>query len=122
MTSDIKLVTDSEFTEKELACDYLLPPPEVSKSEAIISKKDLKAYSDNSVKEYTPNAVHNFVIHPLQDSLVSLDSLKLNIVAVCEGSANAVTDKVLLGDFTLMNHISQMTLKIGGADVQTSIK
>ena len=86
MTSDIKLVTDSEFTEKELACDYLLPPPEVSKSEAIIAKKDLKAYSDNSIKEYTPNAV---------------------------------TDKVLLGDFTLMNHISQMTLKIGGADVQT---
>ena len=119
MTSDIKLVTDSEFTEKELTCDYLLPPPQVFKSEAIIAKKDLKAYSDNSVKEYTPNAVHNFVIHPLQDSLVSLDSLKLNIVAVCEGSANAVTDKVLLGDFTLMNHISQMTLKIGGADVQT---
>ena len=119
MTSDIKLVTDSEFTEKQLACDYLLPPPEVSKSEAIIARKDLKAYSDNSIKEYTPNAVHNFVIHPLQDSLVSLDSLKLNIVAVCEGSANAVTDKVLLGDFTLMNHISQMTLKIGGADVQT---
>lgn len=119
MTSDIKLVTDSEFTEKQLACDYLLPPPEVSKSEAIIAKKDLKAYSDNSIKEYTPNAVHNFVIHPLQDSLVSLDSLKLNIVAVCEGNANAVTDKVLLGDFTLMNHISQMSLKIGGADVQT---
>lgn len=119
MTSDIKLVTDSEFTEKELECDYLLPPPQVSKSEAIIAKKDLKAYSDNSIKEYTPNAVHNFVIHPLQDSLVSLDSLKLNIVAVCEGNANAVTDKVLLGDFTLMNHISQMTLKIGGADVQT---
>lgn len=119
MTSDIKLVTDSEFTEKQLACDYLLPPPEVTKSEAIIAKKDLKAYSDNSIKEYTPNAVHNFVIHPLQDSLVSLDSLKLNIVAVCEGNANAITDKVLLGDFTLMNHISQMTLKIGGADVQT---
>lgn len=119
MTSDIKLVTNSEFNEKQLACDYLLPPPEVSKSEAIIARKDLKAYSDNSIKEYTPNAVHNFVIHPLQDSLVSLDSLKLNIVAVCEGSASAVTDKVLLGDFTLMNHISQMTLKIGGADVQT---
>ena len=120
MTSDIKLVTDSEFNEKELACDYLLPPPEVSKSEAIIAKKDLKAYSDNSIKEYTPNAVHNFIIHPLQDSLVTLDSLKLNIVAVCEGSATvATTDKVLLGDFTLMNHISQMTLKIGGADVQT---
>ena len=120
MTSDIKLVTDSEFTAKQLECDYLLPPPEVSKSEAIIAKKDLKAYSDNSIKEYTPNAVHNFVIHPLQDSLVSLDSLKLNIVAVCEGNDNAVTnDKVLLGDFTLMNHISQMSLKIGGADVQT---
>ncbi|MDY6057940.1 MAG: hypothetical protein SPI36_01665 [Candidatus Onthovivens sp.] len=120
MTSDIKLVTDSEFTEKQLACDYLLPPPEVSKSEAVIAKKDLKAYSDNSIKEYTPNAVHNFVIHPLQDSLVSLDSLKLNIVAVCEGNDNAVTTKdLLLGDFTLMNHISQMTLKIGGADVQT---
>lgn len=123
MTSDIKLVTDSEFTEKELACDYLLPPPEVSKSEAIIAKKDLKAYSDNSIKEYTPNAVHNFVIHPLQDSLVSLDSLKLNIVAVCKGNAaGAMEDKyakMLLGDFTLMNHISQITLKIGGADVQT---
>ena len=123
MTSDIKLVTDSEFTEKELACDYLLPPPEVSKSEAIIAKKDLKAYSDNSIKEYTPNAVHNFIIHPLQDSLVSLDSLKLNIVAVCKGNAaGAMEDKyakMLLGDFTLMNHISQITLKIGGADVQT---
>ena len=124
MTSDIKLVTDSEFTEKELACDYLLPPPEVSKSEAIIAKKDLKAYSDNSIKEYTPNAVHNFVIHPLQDSLVSLDSLKLNIVAHCVGSVANLFDqandgKMLLGDFTLMNHISQMTLKIGGADVQT---
>ena len=120
MTSDIKLVTDSEFTEKELACDYLLPPPEVSKSEAIIAKKDLKAYSDNSIKEYTPNAVHNFVIHPLQDSLVSLDSLKLNIVAHCVGKESILTsDTMLLGDFTLMNHISQMTLKIGGADVQT---
>ena len=123
MTSDIKLVTDSEFTEKELACDYLLPPPEVSKSEAIIAKKDLKAYSDNSIKEYTPNAVHNFIIHPLQDSLISLDSLKLNIVAVCKGNAaGAMEDKyakMLLGDFTLMNHISQITLKIGGADVQT---
>lgn len=124
MTSDIKLVTDSEFTEKQLACDYLLPPPEVSKSEAIIARKDLKAYSDNSIKEYTPNAVHNFVIHPLQDSLVSLDSLKLNIVAICNGSTaklfNQANDsKMLLGDFTLMNHISQMTLKIGGADVQT---
>lgn len=123
MTSDIKLVTDSEFTEKQLACDYLLPPPEVTKSEAIIAKKDLKAYSDNSIKEYTPNAVHNFVIHPLQDSLVSLDSLKLNIVAVCKGTTPGemedVKSKMLLGDFTLMNHISQMTLKIGGADVQT---
>ena len=105
MTSDIKLVTDSEFTEKQLACDYLLPPPEVSKSEAIIAKKDLKAYSDNSIKEYTPNAVHNFIIHPLQDSLVSLDSLKLNIVAICEGSASAVTDQRLLEEITLMNHI-----------------
>ena len=124
MTSDIKLVTDSEFTEKQLACDYLLPPPEVSKSEAIIARKDLKAYSDNSIKEYTPNAVHNFVIHPLQDSLVSLDSLKLNIVAVCKGTEaklfNQDGDKtMLLGDFTLLNHISQITLKIGGADVQT---
>ena len=124
MTSDIKLVTDSEFTEKQLACDYLLPPPEVSKSEAIIARKDLKAYSDNSIKEYTPNAVHNFVIHPLQDSLVSLDSLKLNIVAVCKGTEaklfNQDSNKtMLLGDFTLLNHISQITLKIGGADVQT---
>lgn len=119
----LNLVTDSEFTEKELACAYLLPPPEVFKSEAIIAKKDLKAYSDNSIKEYTPNGVHNFVIHPLQDSLVSLDSLKLNIVAVCNGDAvGAMADdksKMLLGDFTLLNHISQMTLKIGGADVQT---
>ena len=116
----LNLVTDSEFTEKELACAYLLPPPEVFKSEAIIAKKDLKAYSDNSIKEYTPNAVHNFVIHPLQDSLVSLDSLKLNIIANCEGNDNAQTTKdLLLGDFTLMNHISQITLKIGGADVQT---
>ena len=116
----LNLVTDSEFTEKELACAYLLPPPEVFKSEAIIAKKDLKAYSDNSIKEYTSNAVHNFVIHPLQDSLVSLDSLKLNIIANCEGNDNAATTKdLLLGDFTLMNHISQITLKIGGADVQT---
>ena len=120
MTSDIKLVTNSEFNEKQLACDYLLPPPEVSKSEAIIAKKDLKAYSDNSIKEYTPNAVHNFVIHPLQDSLVSLDSLKLNIVAHCVGKSTiATSNTMLLGDFTLMNHISQITLKIGGADVQT---
>ena len=122
MTSDIKLVTDSEFTEKQLECDYLLPPPEVSKSEAVIAKKDLKAYSDNSIKEYTPNAVHNFVIHPLQDSLVSLDSLKLNIVAICNGDALQKfinKNEMLLGDFTLMNHISQITLKIGGADVQT---
>lgn len=120
MTSDIKLVTDSEFTEKQLACDYLLPPPEVSKSEAIIARKDLKAYSDNNIKTYTPNAVHNFVIHPLQDSLVSLDSLKLNIVAHCTGTKQIdSSDTMLLGDFTLMNHISQMTLKIGGADVQT---
>lgn len=122
MTSDIKLVTNSEFNEKQLECDYLLPPPEVSKSEAIIAKKDLKAYSDNSIKEYTPNAVHNFVIHPLQDSLVSLDSLKLNIVAVCNGDALKKFENkndMLLGDFTLMNHISQITLKIGGADVQT---
>lgn len=116
----LNLVTDSEFTEKELACAYLLPPPEVFKSEAIIAKKDLKAYSDNSIKEYTSNAVHNFVIHPLQDSLVDLSSLKLNIIAICEGNDNAATTKdLLLGDFTLMNHISQITLRIGGADVQT---
>ena len=120
----LNLVTDSEFTEKELDCAYLLPPPEVFKSEAIIAKKDLKAYSDNSIKEYTPNAVHNFIIHPLQDSLVSLDSLKLNIIAECIGTEaklfNQDSDKtMLLGDFTLLNHISQITLKIGGADVQT---
>src|SRR5574344_1512854 len=118
----LNLITDSEFTEKELACAYLLPPPEVFKSEAVIAKKDLKAYSDNSIKEYTPNAVHNFVIHPLQDSLVSLDSLKLNIVAICNGDAAQKFDNktnIILGDFTLLNHISQMTLKIGGADVQT---
>ena len=68
-------------------------------------ERDLKAYSDNSIKEYTPNAVHNFVIHPLQDSLVSLDSLKLNIVAVCKGDAAEVMEnknKMLLEDFTLM--------------------
>ena len=122
MKSDTKfnLITDSEFTEKELDCAYLLPPPEVFKSEAIIAKKDLKAYSDNSIKTYTANGVYNFIIQPLQDSLISLDSLKLNITAVCEGSANAQTTKdLLLGDFTLMNHISQITLRIGGADVQT---
>ena len=116
----LNLVTDSEFTEKELDCAYLLPPPEVFKSEAIIAKRDLKAYSDNSIKTYTANGVYNFIIQPLQDSLISLDSLKLNITAVCEGSANAETTKdLLLGDFTLMNHISQITLRIGGADVQT---
>ena len=116
----LNLVTDSEFTEKELDCAYLLPPPEVFKSEAIIAKKDLKAYSDNSIKTYTANGVYNFIIQPLQDSLISLDSLKLNITAVCEGSVNGVTTKdLLLGDFTLMNHISQITLRIGGADVQT---
>ena len=122
MKSDTKfnLITDSEFTEKELDCAYLLPPPEVFKSEAIIAKRDLKAYSDNSIKTYTANGVYNFIIQPLQDSLISLDSLKLNITAVCEGSANAATTKdLLLGDFTLMNHISQITLRIGGADVQT---
>ena len=118
--SKLNLVTDSEFTEKELDCAYLLPPPEVFKSEAIIAKKDLKAYSDNSIKTYTANGVYNFIIQPLQDSLISLDSLKLNITAVCEGNANGVTTKdLLLGDFTLMNHISQITLRIGGADVQT---
>ena len=116
----LNLVTDSEFTEKELDCAYLLPPPEVFKSEAIIAKKDLKAYSDNSIKTYTANGVYNFIIQPLQDSLISLESLKLNITAVCEGSANGATTKdLLLGDFTLMNHISQITLRIGGADVQT---
>ena len=116
----LNLVTDSEFTEKELDCAYLLPPPEVFKSEAIIAKRDLKAYSDNSIKTYTANGVYNFIIQPLQDSLISLDSLKLNITAVCEGSANGITNKdLLLGDFTLMNHISQITLRIGGADVQT---
>ena len=122
MKSDTKfnLITDSEFTEKELDCAYLLPPPEVFKSEAIIAKKDLKAYSDNSIKTYTANGVYNFIIQPLQDSLISLDSLKLNITAVCEGNVNAQTTKdLLLGDFTLMNHISQITLRIGGADVQT---
>lgn len=116
----LNLVTDSEFTEKELDCAYLLPPPEVFKSEAIIAKRDLKAYSDNSIKTYTANGVYNFIIQPLQDSLISLDSLKLNITAVCEGSVNGATTKdLLLGDFTLMNHISQITLRIGGADVQT---
>ena len=116
----LNLVTDSEFTEKELDCAYLLPPPEVFKSEAIIAKRDLKAYSDNSIKTYTANGVYNFIIQPLQDSLISLDSLKLNITAVCEGNVNGETTKdLLLGDFTLMNHISQITLRIGGADVQT---
>lgn len=122
MKSDTKfnLITDSEFTEKELDCAYLLPPPEVFKSEAIIAKKDLKAYSDNSIKTYTPNGVYNFIIQPLQDSLISLDSLKLYISAICVDHGQvATTDNMLLGDFTLMNHISQITLRIGGADVQT---
>ena len=122
MKSDTKfnLITDSEFTEKELDCAYLLPPPEVFKSEAIIAKKDLKAYSDNSIKTYTPNGVYNFIIQPLQDSLISLDSLKLYISAICvDHEQVATTDEMLLGDFTLMNHISQITLRIGGADVQT---
>lgn len=117
----LNLVTDSEFTEKELACAYLLPPPEVFKSEAIIAKKYLKAYSDNSIKTYTPNGVYNFIIQPLQDSLVDLSSLKLNIVASCviDQEFQIVDPQMILGDFTLMNHISQITLRIGGADVQT---
>ena len=116
----LNLVTDSEFTEKELACAYLLPPPEVFKSEAIIAKKDLRAYSDNTIKDYTSNGVYNFIIQPLQDSLVDLSSLKLNIIAHCFGSdAKETPEDMLLGDFTLMNHISQITLRIGGADVQT---
>lgn len=117
----LNLVTDSEFTEKELACAYLLPPPEVFKSEAIIAKKYLKAYSDNSIKTYTPNGVYNFIIQPLQDSLVDLSSLKLNIVATCviDQEFQTVDPQMILGDFTLMNHISQITLRIGGADVQT---
>ena len=120
--SKLNLITDSEFTEKELACAYLLPPPEVFKSEAIIAKKYLKAYSDNSVKTYTPNGVYNFIIQPLQDSLVDLSSLKLNIVATCnmdDPTFVTADPEMLLGDFTLMNHISQITLRIGGADVQT---
>lgn len=116
----LNLITDSEFTEKELACAYLLPPPEVFKSEAIIAKKYLKAYSDNSIKTYTSNGVYNFIIQPLQDSLIDLNSLKLNIVATCNiDDPTFKTDELLLGDFTLMNHISQITLRIGGADVQT---
>lgn len=117
----LNLVTDSEFTEKELACAYLLPPPEVFKSEAIIAKKYLKAYSDNSIKTYTPNGVYNFIIQPLQDSLVDLSSLKLNIVATCiiDQEYQEEDPQMILGDFTLMNHISQITLRIGGADVQT---
>ena len=116
----LNLVTDSEFTEKELACAYLLPPPEVFKSEAIIAKKDLRAYSDNTIKDYTSNGVYNFIIQPLQDSLVDLSSLKLNIIAHCFGNdAKETPEDMLLGDFTLMNHISQITLRIGGADVQT---
>ena len=116
----LNLITDSEFTEKELACAYLLPPPEVFKSEAIIAKKELKAYSDNSIKTYTSNGVYNFIIQPLQDSLIDLSSLKLNIIAHCIGNNDRTTPaKMLLGDFTLMNHISQITLRIGGADVQT---
>ena len=113
--SKLNLITDSEFTEKELACAYLLPPPEVFKSEAIIAKKYLKAYSDNSVKTYTPNGVYNFIIQPLQDSLVDLNSLKLNIVATCnmdDTTFNTADPQMLLGDFTLMNHISQITLRI----------
>ena len=120
MSSDNKfnLVTDSEFNENEIY--DLLPPSEVTKSEAIIAKKDLRAYSDNTIKSYTANGVYNFIIQPLQDSLIDLGSLKLNIVAVCKGNVNAqTTNNLLLGDFTLMNHISQITLRIGGADVQT---
>lgn len=118
--TNFNLITDSEFTEKQLDCAYLLPPPEVFKSEAIIAKKDLKAYSDNSIKTYTANGVYNFIIQPLQDSLVDLNSLKLNIVAYCEGhTAKLAKTDLLLGDFSLMNHISQITLRIGGADVQT---
>lgn len=122
MSSDNKfnLVTDSEFTENQITYLNLLPPPEVKKSEAIIALKNLKAYSDNSIKDYTPNGVYNFIIQPLQDSLIDLGSLKLNITAVCKGSGAKKIDKdLLLGDFTLMNHISQITLRIGGADVQT---
>ena len=118
--TNFNLITDSEFTEKQLDCAYLLPPPEVFKSEAIIARKDLKAYSDNSIKTYTANGVYNFIIQPLQDSLVDLNSLKLNIVAYCEGhTAKLAKTDLLLGDFSLMNHISQITLRIGGADVQT---
>ena len=118
----LNLITDSEFTEKELACAYLLPPPEVFKSEAIIAKNYLKAYADNSIKTYTPHGVYNFIIQPLQDSLIDLNSLKLNIVATCnmDDTTFVTADpEMLLGDFTLMNHISQITLRIGGADVQT---
>lgn len=124
MSSDNKfnLVTDSEFTENQITYLNLLPPPEVKKSEAIIALKNLKAYSDNSIKDYTPNGVYNFVIQPLQDSLIDLGSLKLNITAACEINDFKITEanpEMLLGDFTLMNHISQITLRIGGADVQT---
>lgn len=123
LDNKFNLVTDSEFTEKQISYLNLLPPPEVTKSEAIIALKNLKAYSDNTIKTYTPNGVYNFIIQPLQDSLVDLSSLKLNISAVCKGyktGVSADTDaKMLLGDFTLMNHISQITLRIGGADVQT---
>lgn len=118
MTNKFNLVTDSEFNAEEIY--DLLPPSTVTKSEAIIARKDLRAYSDNSIKNYTNNGVYNFIIQPLQDSLIDLGSLKLNITASCVTNASGVTpNEMLLGDFTLMNHISQITLRIGGVDVQT---
>lgn len=117
-SKNFNLVTDSEFNDSQIL--DLLPPPEVIKSEAIIAKKELRSYSDSSIKNYINNGVYTFTIQPLQDSLISLDSLKLNITAKCKGSENGVTpNEMIFGDFTLMNHISQITLKIGGADVQT---
>ena len=72
----LNLVTDSEFTEKELACAYLLPPPEVFKSEAIIAKKDLRAYSDNTIKDYTSNGVYNFIIQPAKCGIIICTTIK----------------------------------------------
>lgn len=118
-SKNFNLITDSEFNDSQIY--DLLPPPEVIKSEAIIAKKELRSYSDSSIKNYVNNGVYTFTIQPLQDSLISLDSLKLNIVAKCKADTDATQtgDEMIFGDFTLMNHISQITLKIGGADVQT---
>lgn len=116
-SNSFNVITDNQFNDRQI--DYLLPPKTVIRSEAIIADKELKAYADSSIKTYINNGIYNFTIQPLADALIDLNSLRLNIVAKCKNKVQDVTDKVLLGDFTLMNHISNITLKIGGADVQT---